>query len=260
MIFIGWGFAAISMALMFILQRKMGDAGVVDIAWAAGVGVLGIAFALLVDGNFNRRIIIIGLVMIWSLRLGTFVLIRLLKLPEDGRYQTLKEEWGTQASSRMFRFYQMQAIGVILFALPILVAAYNPQPLNWLDVLGAVIGSLAIAGESMADVQLSRFRKNAANKGNVCEDGLWYYSRHPNYFFEWLYWWSYVLLAISYPWGWLTIMGPLAMWYFITQVTGIPPTEAQAIKTRGEAYREYQRTTNAFFPGPKKAHASSPVP
>jgi steroid 5-alpha reductase family enzyme len=252
MVFVGWAFAAALMWLVFLLQRRLGDSGVVDIAWSAGVGVLGVAFALLADGDFTRRMILIGVVTIWSLRLAIFILNRLLKFPEDGRYLTLKAEWGDQASSKMFRFYQMQAIGVVLFALPVLIAAHNPQPWNWLDVLGALIACVAIVGESLADIQLSRFRKNPVNKGKVCQDGLWYYSRHPNYFFEWLYWWAYVLIAISYPWGWLTLIGPAAMWYFITQVTGIPPTEAQAIKSRGESYRQYQRTTNAFFPGPRK--------
>jgi steroid 5-alpha reductase family enzyme len=111
------------------------------------------------------------------------------------------------------------------------------------------IGVLSIAGESLADWQLSRFRSQAANRGQVCNHGLWRYSRHPNYFFEWLHWWAYVCFAISnWPWGCLTLLGPLTMWYLITRVTGIPPTEAQSLKSRGEAYRRYQQTTSPFFP------------
>jgi steroid 5-alpha reductase family enzyme len=149
----------------------------------------------------------------------------------------------------MFRFYQLQAVGVVLFALPILIALRNPQPLTWIDWLGLAIGVLCIAGESLADWQLSRFRSQPANRGQVCNHGLWRYSRHPNYFFEWLHWWAYVCFAISnLPWGGLTILGPLTMWYLITRVTGIPPTEAQSLKSRGEAYRRYQQTTSPFFP------------
>lgn len=248
----GWALAAGLMWLMFLYQRRTGDAGVVDIAWAAGVGGLAVLYALLSTGTFERRMILIGVVGVWAARLAYYIYQRVKSMPEDGRYQTMKAEWGAEASARMFRFYQMQGVAVVLFATPILIAAVNPSPLSWLDAMGALLGVVAIIGESLADSQLSKFRSNPDNKGKVCETGLWKYSRHPNYFFEWLHWWAYVLLAISYPWGWLTLIGPVTMWYFITQVTGIPPTEAQAIKSRGEAYRHYQRTTNAFFPGPRR--------
>jgi steroid 5-alpha reductase family enzyme len=251
----GWLLVASLMWLMFVFQKRTGDAGIVDIAWAAGVGGLAVLYALLANGSLARRMILIGVVGVWAARLAYHIYRRVQSMPEDGRYQTLKSEWGSDASRRMFRFYQMQAVAVVLFATPILVTAYNPQPIGWLDMLGAAIGLIGIIGESIADVQLSRFRADPANKGKVCQTGLWKYSRHPNYFFEWLHWWAYVLLAISYPWGWLTLIGPLTMWYFITQVTGIPPTEAQALKSRGEAYRRYQETTNAFFPGPRRAYS-----
>ncbi|MEQ1904682.1 MAG: DUF1295 domain-containing protein [Pirellulaceae bacterium] len=252
LIFGGWIFAATMMWLVFLHQKRTGDAGIVDVAWAAGVGGLGTAFAFLADGNVARRWLIVAVVFIWAARLAIYIWRRVRSLPEDGRYQTMKAEWGVDASRRMFRFYQLQAIAVVLFAIPILIAAHNDQPLAWLDFAGVAIGAIGIIGESIADLQLSRFRSVPGNKGQVCEVGLWGYSRHPNYFFEWLHWWAYVFLAISYPWGWLTLMGPGLMWYFITRVTGIPPTEAQAIKSRGDAYRRYQRTTNAFFPGPRR--------
>ena len=129
-----------------------------------------------------------------------------------------------------------------------LIGAQNESPIGWIDYLGIVVWCLAIAGESLADYQLHQFRQQENTRGQVCQTGLWYYSRHPNYFFEWLHWWSYVCLAITGSWGWLTIFAPLSMLYFILKVTGIPPTEKQALKSRGEAYRRYQQTTSAFFP------------
>jgi len=109
--------------------------------------------------------------------------------------------------------------------------------------------SICIASvEAISDLQLHRFRQQPENKGEVCRVGFWNYSRHPNYFFEWLHWWTYVLLAITAPLGWLTILAPVAMWFFLNRVTGIPHTEIQAIKSRGDKYRNYQQTTNAFFP------------
>ena len=127
------------------------------------------------------------------------------------------------------------------------------------DFVAIAVWVIAIAGESIADRQLDNFRNNPSNKGQVCKDGLWYYSRHPNYFFEWLHWWTYVLFAITYPLGWLSILAPALMLFFILKVTGIPPTEKQALKSRGERYREYQRTTNAFFPWFPKTQASTNV-
>jgi steroid 5-alpha reductase family enzyme len=105
-----------------------------------------------------------------------------------------------------------------------------------------------VTGEAVADRQLGQFRSKPWNRDRVCRDGLWYFSRHPNYFFEWLQWWSYVVMAIGIP-GWpLTWIGPVAMGWALVKVTGIPLVEAQALASRGEEYRIYQRTTNAFFP------------
>ncbi len=121
-------------------------------------------------------------------------------------------------------------------------------PLGWLDALGALVLLTSVVGESIADRQLERFRADPANKGRVCRDGLWRYSRHPNYFFEWIHWLAYVPLTAGT--GWLPYMfiAPLILVLLIVFLTGIPPTEAQSLRSRGEAYREYQRTTSAFFP------------
>ena len=119
-----------------------------------------------------------------------------------------------------------------------------------------MIWLIAVSGESLADWQLSAFRHDPANAGQVCQRGLWRYSRHPNYFFEWLHWWAYVCLAAGSPWGGLALAGPAAMLYFLLKVTGVPPTEAQALKSRGDAYRQYQRTTSVFFPWPPQRGVS----
>jgi steroid 5-alpha reductase family enzyme len=252
-ILIGWLVMALVMAGMWLVQRRTGDAGIVDVAWTFGVGGLGVFFAIgSSQGDLARRIVVSILVSVWALRLGVYVLQRVLTLPEDGRYQSLKQTWGKSAQARMFRFYQLQALGSVLFALPMLLAGQSSMPFGKTDYLACGLWLVAFAGEALADVQLARFRAKPENKGEVCRVGLWRYSRHPNYFFEWLHWWAYVGFAISAPWGWLSLFAPLAMLYFITRVTGIPPTEAQAIKSRGDAYRRYQQTTSAFFPWPPK--------
>jgi steroid 5-alpha reductase family enzyme len=99
---------------------------------------------------------------------------------------------------------------------------------------------------------MKRFKADPANKGKVCEAGMWRYSRHPNYFFESLVWWAYFLFALGSPFGWTTVFCPLLMLWFLFRVTGIPLTEEQAVRSKGDAYREYQRTTSAFVPWFKK--------
>ncbi|HSS65063.1 MAG TPA: DUF1295 domain-containing protein, partial [Gammaproteobacteria bacterium] len=105
-------------------------------------------------------------------------------------------------------------------------------------------------GESIADAQLSRFRRDPRNRGKVCRTGLWRYSRHPNYFFEWLHWWAYALIGLGSPHWWVPLTGLAVVYVFLTRVTGIPFTEQQSLRSRGDAYRRYRETTNAFFPWP----------
>jgi steroid 5-alpha reductase family enzyme len=122
------------------------------------------------------------------------------------------------------------------------------------------VAVLALGGEAIADAQLSRFRRDPANRGTVCRTGLWRYSRHPNYFFEWVHWWAYVLIGIAAPWGWLALFGPALMLLFLFKITGIPPTEARALESRGDAYREYQRTTSVFVPWPPRRETANAKP
>ncbi len=250
----GWGVMIVLMAALWLLQRIRGDAGIVDVAWGTGVGVLGAFFCgVASDGDPTRRGLLAALILLWALRLSLHIARRLMKMTEDGRYQTLKEQWGPKAQWLMFGFFQLQAFWSVLFALPILLAATNPQSaMTTADWVGLAVWGIAFLGESIADRQLQRFRLDPANRGTVCRAGLWRYSRHPNYFFEWIHWWAYVGFAFGAPWGWLTLLGPTVMYFFLTRVTGIPPTEAQSLKSRGDAYRDYQRTTSVFFPWPPK--------
>ena len=254
----GWACMVVVMAALWAVQRVRGDAGIVDVAWGLGVGLLGALYAALsAGGDPARRVLIATMVSLWALRLSAHIAVRLMRLPEDGRYQSLKENWGPRAQWNLFLFFQLQAFWSMLFALPMLLATQNSRPM-WqvLDRIAVVIWLIAVSGESLADWQLSAFRHNPANAGQVCRRGLWRYSRHPNYFFEWLHWWAYVCLAAGSPWGGLALAGPTAMLYFLLKVTGVPPTEAQALKSRGDAYRQYQRTTSVFFPWPPQRGAS----
>jgi steroid 5-alpha reductase family enzyme len=257
-VIIGWGGVALLMLVLWFVQRATKNAGIVDIAWSFATGLLGVFFALMGDGADERRYIIAGMAGLWGLRLGFYLTKRVLSEEEDGRYRELRERWGDTFQSKMFAFFQIQAAWAAMFAAPMLIAAQNPADLGIPDYLAIAVFAISIGGESLADRQLSRFKSRPDSKGKVCREGLWRYSRHPNYFFEWIHWWAYVLLAVSGPWwGWLTLFGPAVMLFFLLKVTGIPPTEQRALKSRGDAYRDYQRTTNAFFPGPPKERSAT---
>ena len=248
----GWLIAAVAMALLWLVAGRR-NGGVVDVAWSFATGMLGVWFAFNAGGWTPRQGLVAGLALVWGVRLGVHLLRRVAREPEDGRYQALKAGWGDRASVRLFTFFQMQAFWAVMFAAPMLLAARGAHPAFTIgDVAGFVIWLVAIGGETLADRQLAEFRGDPSTRGQVCRAGLWRYSRHPNYFFEWVHWWAYVAIGIAAPWGWLTLAGPVAMYCFITRVTGIPPTEARALVSRGDAYRDYQRTTNAFFPGPPR--------
>lgn len=249
-VLIGLAVASIVMAILWVVQRKTGNAGIVDVGWAATVGILGVFFAATSDGYLARRVLVAAMIGVWSLRLAAYLLLdRVVGRPEEGRYRTLREKWGPAAQWRLFAFFQIQALAALFFALPILVVAYHPVD-HWTgwDVAGVVIWCISVVNTILADRQLARFKRRPKSRGKTCREGWWRYSRHPNYFFEWLHWWSYVALAVGAPYWWATVVSPAVMLYFLLRVTGIPPTEAQALASRGEDYRQYQQTTSAFVP------------
>jgi steroid 5-alpha reductase family enzyme len=187
---------------------------------------------------------------IWSLRLATYLMCnRVIGKPEDGRYQNLRASYGSRAQAFFFIFFQAQAALALLFSIPFWIAMRREGTSPDLaDLTGVSLWLIAIVGETTADWQLARFRAEPANKGKTCRNGLWSCSRHPNYFFEWLHWWVYVVIAWQAPFGWTTLFAPALMLFFLFKVTGLPATEAQALASRGDDYRDYQRTTSPFIP------------
>jgi len=243
---------AVVMVLLWFVQRRTANAGIVDVGWSLGVGVVAVACTVAGSGDPMRRLLAGVLVGGWSLRLGLYILRRVLAEEEDGRYRRLRQQWGAGFQRRAFVFFQLQALFAVAFAVPVAVVASNARPVSAAEAMVAVgLWLVAIGGEALADRQLAAFRGQPANRGRTCRQGLWRYSRHPNYFFEWLHWWTYVLLAAGAPLWWLSLLGPLAMLVFLLAVTGVPATEAQAAASRPD-YRDYQRTTSAFIPWPPK--------
>jgi steroid 5-alpha reductase family enzyme len=246
-------FAAVSivMILVWLWAIKINNAGVVDIFWSFNFPIIAIIYYLMGEGFDQRRLIVLIMVCVWGARLGGYLFVRVLGhiKEEDGRYKQLRVDWAPNANTKFFWFFQMQAFSNVFLSIPFLVACVNPAPeLSVLEQIGAGLWLVSISGEALADRQLQVFKKNATNKGKVCDVGLWHYSRHPNYFFEWMIWVSYFIFACASPYGWIAIICPLSILYLLFKVTGIPMTEDQAIRSKGEAYKEYQRTTSAFVP------------
>jgi len=255
-------FLALVMAAAWAVQRAMRNAGWVDVFWTFGTGAAG-AIAALSAGLSARSALAAALVLIWALRLGLYILLRTRGIPhEDARYARFRAEWGAGFEPKMFGLLMVQAVAAWPLAVAVGLAAWCPARLSGVSLLaGLAIAVVAIAGEGLADRQMHQFRRNPRNKGKVCDIGLWGWSRHPNYFFEWLYWLAYPALALGgfWPWGLLALPAPALMFVLLTKISGVPMLEREMLESRGEAYRDYQRRVPAFFPRPPRSQATYPL-
>lgn len=249
---VSWAVVAVIMFIIWLWALKIKNNGIVDIFWAFNFLVIAIVIWALAEGNPSRKLMVCGIASLWSLRLGIYLLIRVgshLNV-EEGRYKQLREEWN---NTKFFVFYQMQAFSNVMLSIPFFVIALNPDPvISIVECIGATLWILCIIGEGVSDWQLQHFKGKPENKGKVCQYGLWNYSRHPNYFFQFSIWISVLIFALPSPYGWMAVICPLSIGYLIFKVTGIPMTEEQALRSKGQAYKEYQRTTSVFVPWFKK--------
>lgn len=246
---------AVFMTLIWGVGRILKNNSIVDVVWAFNFLIISTIIFLKADGFETRKLLVCGLAALWSIRLGIYLGIRVgshIK-EEEGRYKQLREEWADQLHFKFFVFFQMQGISNVFLCIPFFIIALNTETqLSILEYLGASLWLISIFGEALSDYQLAQFKRNPENKGLVCQNGLWNYSRHPNYFFQVMIWTSVFIFALSSPYGWISIVCPLAIAYLIFNVTGIPMTEEQALRSKGEAYAAYQKSTSVFVPWFKK--------
>jgi steroid 5-alpha reductase family enzyme len=247
-----WGAAAVAMVALWAYARHVRNYAWVDAGWSLSFTVAVVLWVTLFDVPAAAWPLA-AMIAAWSLRLGVHLLRdRIVGHPEEGRYVELRKRWGDGA---FFVFYQAQALLAAVLAIAMVVpfagapAGGGPDVLRFLAI--GLFG-FALGFEAIADAQLARWKADPAHRGQVCDVGLWRWSRHPNYFGEWLVWVSYLLYALAWPLGWLAALGPALMFASIWKVTGIPATEAQALRSRGDAYRRYQARTSAFVPWPPR--------
>ncbi len=245
--------SSVIMLMSWIWQIKHSNAGIVDVVWAFSMMLSGSWYAINGVAPLPLKIVLAALTLAWFCRLGLHLLKRFKNESEDGRYQTMRSALGDHSNIGFFVFFQMQAGFVWVLSLPFWAVAQNTQPQQTLFFFALAIAVFAFWGETSADAQLAEFRKNTANNTLTCRNGWWRYSRHPNYFFEWLHWFAYPLLGAGSDYAYALWFAPLLMFCFLYFFTGIPYTERQALKNRGADYRLYQQTTSSFFPWwPKK--------
>lgn len=245
---------ALTLILMYgvwLWAVRLDNFGIVDSAWSAGFTVQAVVFFTLTGGYTLRRALLAGMLILWSLRLSYYLTSRIYRHhpAEDTRYAGLRRDYGAAYRRRFLVFFMYQALSISLLTLPFISVLQNPsQTIRLVEWAGVVCFLLALAGESLADAQMSRFKRDPRNAGRVCDVGLWRYSRHPNYFFESCIWFSFFVFMLGTENMLWAIYAPLTILLLLLKVTGVPPSEAQSLRTRGEAYRKYQGKTSVFVP------------
>jgi steroid 5-alpha reductase family enzyme len=243
------------MAVAWWVQWRSENSGWVDTIWSFGTGATALVCVLITPREpwSWRQILVAILVACWSLRLGLHIATRTHGVADDPRYRRLITQWGPRAREEMFWFLQKQAVVSIPLVLATVLAARNPDPsLRLQDIVATAVLIAALFGEALADWQLRSFKHMHSAHTSVCDHGLWRYSRHPNYFFEWMVWLAYPIFAIDFagynPFGWIGLSAPIVMYWLLVHISGVPPLEEHMHQSRGAAFRDYRRRTSVFFP------------
>lgn len=236
------------MSIVFLIGHIKKDNTVVDIAWGLGFVLIAWLTAWHTGLWLPRHILILCLVTIWGLRLSTHLYLRNKNKGEDPRYAAWRKSWGADVVWRSYvQIYMLQGLCMLIIAIPIkTVLLSTKNSLVTTDLLGLIIFSIGFLFETVGDYQLKQFMRNPANYNKIMDQGLWHFTRHPNYFGEATMWWGIWLIALSVPYAWLAIISPLTITALLLFVSGVPLTEAQY--TNNAAYQEYKKRTSAFFP------------
>lgn len=244
-----WIASAIILFILWLESCRTSDASYVDVGWAFSIACGTIYLGLMLEGDLFRRFALVAMILAWAGRLISHLVVRIRREgKEDKRYAALRKFWGKEANRNYFFVFQAQAILAVILVGSLYPGMNSTWPQNFWVYLGMMIWLIGFLGESIADEQLRKFKADPAHQGKTCQAGLWAYSRHPNYFFEWVMWLGYAVFNVSFLHGWLGFIAASIMLVFLIYVTGIPYSEQQALLSRGEDYRRYQQQTSMFFP------------
>lgn len=250
---------SVLMSLAWLIQRKTGQSGWIDATWSFAIGTAGAFLALAPLGGDTtgpRQYLVAVFALASAFRLGLHIVARSFNAGEDPRYHDLAIEWGHDFPRRLYWFLQIQAACAFLLSIAVFLAARNPAPFPApTDAIGSILLIVAVAGETWSDSTLARFRMRREPGKGVCMDGPWAWSRHPNYFCQWLIWVGFAIIALNvsgaWPQGWLALLAPMFIYWLLVHVSGVPPLEKHMLASRGDAFRDYQAKVNVFFPGPQ---------
>jgi steroid 5-alpha reductase family enzyme len=239
----------IYMSVWFIISlfKKRND--VADIAWGLGFIILTWSSFWVRDFDSGLRGMLIGiLISIWGLRLAYHIYKRNKGKIEDYRYLAWRQAWGKWFYPRSYlQVYILQGILLFMIVLPTLVINKNlSSPFGLLDVLGLIVWVIGFFFESVGDKQLAVFIKNPENKGKLMREGLWKYTRHPNYFGEVTMWWGIWIISLSVDMVWFSVLGPLTITVLILKISGIPMLEIKM--KENPDFADYEKKTNKFIP------------
>lgn len=248
----GWNLAAVAamMVIGWLVSLVYRNVTIVDSLWGLGFVLVAWLTFFMSDGYWGRQMLLAIVVTLWGLRLSAYLSWRNWGKGEDPRYGSWREKSGDRFwLVSLFKVFILQAffLWVIALALQIGQLAKSPATLTGLDALGSLVWATGFIFESIADWQLARFKSDPANKGRVMDRGLWAYTRHPNYFCEFLVWWGIFFITLSTPSSWWTILSPVIITVVLLKMTGIPLTEKALVEKR-PGYNDYIQRTSAFIP------------
>ena len=248
---IGLAVVLVAMTLLWVVSLLREDTSIVDPFWGPGFAIVTVAY-LLADGRFgDRGLLTLVLVTAWAVRLGYHLLKRNFREGEDARYRKWREEAGAAWPLRsLFTVFWLQALLLWGVSMPLLGSVRSTARLGALDLVGTVVFLIGLTIESLADLQLARFKADPSNRGRVLDSGLWRYSRHPNYFGEFVLWWGLYVVAAAGGAYW-TVVGALLISFLLLRVSGVTLLERSLKETKPQ-YAEYVRRTSSFVLWPPK--------
>ena len=243
---------AILMVLVWLASVKLRDVSIVDVFWGLGFVVIAWLSLVLTGEITGRKLLLVLLTSVWGLRLSVYLAWRKYGTPEDYRYQAMRAAIGPRFWwMSLFVVFGLQGVIMNLVALPVMAGQLDTSPLGGWAVLGVSLWACGLLFEAVGDYQLARFKADANNRGQVMDRGLWRYTRHPNYFGDFLVWWG-IFFAAQGQANWWTAIGPLVMSFLLLRVSGVTLLERD-LQHRKPGYREYMARTSAFFPWPPRA-------
>jgi steroid 5-alpha reductase family enzyme len=244
--------AVIVLWLISLIKR---DASIVDIFW--GIGFVAVGWLTVTTSGVvtARSLTLSALVSVWGLRLAGYLAWRNWGKPEDYRYKAMRNRHGRWFPLvSLLTVFGLQGLLMWAISLPIQIGIARAQTWHLAATIGVLLWVVGFLCESVGDFQLARFKSNPANRGRVMNEGLWRYTRHPNYFGDFLVWWGFYFIAVDPSSWWWTIIGPLLMSFLLIRVSGVRLLES-SLRTRVAGYEVYVRTTSAFLPLPPKREA-----